>query len=159
MNEQNHKTMQATSFEEVLEQILIKDTRYHRDAYLFLRDALDHTRKMLDRELKAEKGSKRGATQEQHVTGQELLAGIRELGLEMFGPMAMTVFEEWGIHACPDFGEMVFIMVESRLLKKTDKDTRADFESGYDFHDAFQKPFLPQNRLAKILKEPKVTKA
>src|SRR5580698_9991374 len=125
--------MQPSTIEEVIEQILLKDARYHRDAYLFLRDALDHTRKMLDRERKTERLAKRGLSKEQHVTGQELLAGIRELGLEMFGPMAMTVFEEWGVHSCRDFGEMVFIMVENRLLKKTEKDSRADFEQGYDF--------------------------
>jgi uncharacterized repeat protein (TIGR04138 family) len=151
--------MQATSFEEILEQILAKDARYHRDAYLFLRDALDHTRKMLEKEQKAEKPSKRAAQQEKHVTGQELLAGIRELAQEMFGPMAMTVFEEWGIRNCQDFGEMVFIMVENRLLKKTDKDTRADFENGYDFHETFRKPYLPQNKIAPTAKEPGVTKA
>jgi uncharacterized repeat protein (TIGR04138 family) len=158
MNSQNHKLMQATSFEEILEQILAKDSRYHRDAYLFLRDALDHTRKMLEKEHKVEKPAKRSTAQEKHVTGQELLAGIRELALEMFGPMAMTVFEEWGVHNCQDFGEMVFIMVENRLLKKTEKDTRADFENGYDFHETFRKPFLPRNKIAAI-KEPGVTKA
>jgi uncharacterized repeat protein (TIGR04138 family) len=151
--------MQATSFEEILEQILTKDARYHRDAYLFLRDALDHTRKMLEKEQKGEKISKRATPQEKHVSGQELLAGIRELALEMFGPMAMTVFEEWGIHTCQDFGAMVFIMVENRLLKKTDKDSRADFEHGYDFHETFRVPFLPKSKIVAAPKEPGVTKA
>ncbi|HEX3798487.1 MAG TPA: Minf_1886 family protein [Verrucomicrobiae bacterium] len=152
--------MQATSFEEVLEQILAKDSRYHRDAYLFLRDALDHTRKMLEKEQKIEKAtSKRTSQQEKHVSGQELLSGIRELALEMFGPMAMTVFEEWGIHNCQDFGAMVFIMVENRLLKKTEKDSRADFENGYDFFEAFRKPFLPQSKIGAVpLKESGVGK-
>jgi len=156
--------MQATSFEEILDQILAKNSRYHRDAYLFLRDALDHTRRMLDREKKeksdkTEKPAKRATNKEQHVTGQELLAGIRELALEMFGPMALTVFEEWGVHSCMDFGEMVFIMVESGMFKKTEKDSRADFENGYDFYETFSKPFLPANRLAKIVPEPKAAKA
>jgi uncharacterized repeat protein (TIGR04138 family) len=151
--------MQPSTIEEAVDQILAKDARYHRDAYLFLRDALDHTRKMLEREQKSEKPQKRGSNTEKHVTGQELLAGIRELALEMFGPMAITVFAEWGVHTCRDFGELVFIMVENRLLKKTDKDTRADFENGYDFYEAFQKPFLPRGRKVKRLPEPKVTEA
>ena len=150
--------MQATSFEEILEQILTKDKRYQRDAYLFVRDALDRTRKMLERDNK-EKVSRRTAPQEKHVSGQELLAGIRELGLELFGPMTTTVFEEWGIHNCQDFGEVVFIMVENRLLKKTDKDSRADFEHGYDFYEAFRKPFLPQSKTSAPVPEAKVTKA
>lgn len=143
--------MQAVSFEEVLEQILVKDKRYARDSYLFLREALDHTQKVVGKLTKG--GHIR------HVTGQELLSGIKDYALEQFGPMAITVFEEWGIRSCADIGEMVFIMVEHSLLAKTDRDTRADFESGYDFHDAFRAPFLPVGKNNRRLKEPKVTKA
>jgi uncharacterized repeat protein (TIGR04138 family) len=82
-----------------------------------------------------------------HVSGQELLAGIRAYALDQFGPMAMTVFEEWGVHNCADFGEIVFNMVEVSLLAKTEQDDRADFEGGYGFEDAFRKPFLPKSKL------------
>ena len=129
--------MQAANFEELIEPILAKDARYHRDAYLFLREALDHTRKTVGRPRKSEVG---------HVTGQELLAGIREYALQQFGPMTLTVLEEWGIKRCEDFGELVFNMVESGLLAKTDKDSRDDFKAGYDFHEAFRQPFLPAGR-------------
>ena len=37
-------------------------------------------------------------------------------------------------------------MVEIGLLAKTEKDSRADFENGYDFEEAFRKPFLPEKR-------------
>lgn len=143
--------MQAVSFEVVLEQITAKDKRYARDAYQFVREALDHTHKAA---AKSAKGKHL-----RHVTGQELLEGIREFALQQFGPMVVTVFEEWGIRSCADFGEIVFIMVEHSLLKKTDKDSRADFENGYDFHTAFREPFLPQSKLAKGSKESKAAKA
>lgn len=149
----NHNKMQAVSFEEVVEQITAKDKRYARDAYQFLREALDHTHKA------AGKPAAKSSKQIRHVTGQELLEGIREYALQTFGPMAMTVFEEWGIRSCTDFGEIVFIMVEHSLLKKTDKDSRTDFENGYDFHAAFREPFLPQEKIAKGLKESKAAKA
>jgi uncharacterized repeat protein (TIGR04138 family) len=126
--------MQEVNFDEVLEQILAKDPRYRRDAYLFLREALDFTQKLVGKE----NGGK-----VRHVTGQELLDGIRQFALEQFGPMTITVFEEWGIRQCPDFGEIVFNMLEIGLLAKTDKDTRADFQGGYDFEAAFRRPFLP----------------
>ena len=32
---------------------------------------------------------------------------------------------------------------------KTDKDNRADFLDGYDFDEAFRKPFLPKGKTAK----------
>src|SRR5882757_8954723 len=142
--------MQQVSFEEVLEQILAKDTRYHRDAYFFVREALDHTQKVVVKETKG--------GQIRHVTPQELLSGIREYALDQFGPMAITVFEEWNIRSCKDFGEIVFIMVEHSLLAKTDKDTRADFEAGYDFYETFRKPFLPKEKIAAEAKPSKTAK-
>jgi uncharacterized repeat protein (TIGR04138 family) len=151
--------MQELSDEEILEQILTKNPRYHRDAYFFLRDALIYTRKMLDREKKPAKPIKRAATQEQHVSGQELLDGIRQMALETYGPMAQTVLEEWGIRSCADFGRIVFIMVENGMLKKTEKDSMADFENAYDFHDAFRKPFLPRAGKSETARESDVAKA
>jgi uncharacterized repeat protein (TIGR04138 family) len=70
--------------------------------------------------------------------------------------MAVTVFEEWGITNCCDFGEIVFNMVEAGLLAKTEKDTRADFRDGYDFTDAFRKPFWPQKKIKAAKKSPVV---
>ena len=130
--------MQEINFDESVDLIIAKDKRFARDAYTFVREALDFTQKLAVKEA-------RGAIR--HVSGQELLAGIRQFALEQFGPMAATVFEEWGVKSCRDFGEIVFNMVEIGLLAKTDKDTRDDFQNGYDFTDAFQKPFWPQGKL------------
>jgi uncharacterized repeat protein (TIGR04138 family) len=131
--------MQELTFESTLALVLAKDPRYPRDAYLFVKDALDYTQKIV---LKENKGEMR------HVTGQELLGGIRDYALSQFGPMTQMVFEEWGIKRCEDFGEIVFNMVEIGLLGKTEKDSRDDFGGGYDFHDAFRKPFLPSSKMA-----------
>ena len=129
--------MHEVSFEETLARIEARDTRYHREAYLFVREALDHTQKTIGKD-------QRGRIR--HVTGQELLEGIREFALRQFGPMTSTVLSEWGIHRCEDFGEIVFNMIEVGWLAKTSKDSRADFEGGYDFQDAFRKPFLPASK-------------
>ncbi len=142
--------MHETSFEDKLDRILAKDARYPRDAYLFVREALDHARKLVGRDARRHV---------QHVTGQELLAGIREYALAQFGPMAPTVFAEWGVHNCRDFGEIVFNMVDIGLLAKTDRDSRADFLDGYDFNEAFCKPFLPGPKLPAQPAKPKSTKA
>jgi uncharacterized repeat protein (TIGR04138 family) len=143
--------MQSVSFEEVLENILSRDKRYHRDAYFFVREALDHTQKIIGRETK-------GGQARQHVTPKELLEGIRAYALEQFGPMAMTVFEEWNIRSCKDFGEIVFTMIAHNLLAKTERDTREDFATGYDFYEAFRKPFLPKDKAAGDLKESRAGK-
>lgn len=131
--------MQELTFENTLALVIAKDPRYQRDAYLFVKDALDHTQKVV---LKENKGEMR------HVTGQELLGGIRDYALAQFGPMTQMVFEEWGIKRCEDFGEIVFNMVEIGLLGKTEKDSREDFASGYDFSEAFRKPFLPAGKIS-----------
>ena len=130
--------MQEINFDEAVDLIIAKDTRFSRDAYAFVREALDFTQKLVVKEA-------RGAIR--HVSGQELLNGIRQFALQQFGPMTATVFEEWGVKSCRDFGEIVFNMVEIGLLAKTDKDTRDDFQNGYDFTDAFRKPFWPQSKL------------
>jgi uncharacterized repeat protein (TIGR04138 family) len=127
--------MQAASFEEAIDQIAAQDRRYHREAYCFLREALNHTQKMTGKQPKK--------NEIRHVSGQELLNGIREYALQQFGPMTLTVLHEWGIKCCMDFGEIVFNMVETKLLAKTEQDSREDFRNGYDFHEAFRKPFLP----------------
>ncbi|MEI6568505.1 MAG: Minf_1886 family protein [Verrucomicrobiota bacterium] len=133
--------MHEVSFDEALDLVRDKDSRYARDAYLFIREALDHTQKAAGKE-------NRGRVR-QHVSGQELLGGIRDFALSQFGPMTVTVLEEWGICNCQDFGNMVFNMVEIGLLAKTEKDSLEDFSEGYDFHDAFCKPYLPSSRLSK----------
>jgi len=130
--------MHEATFDEAFELIRGKDPRYPRDAYLFVREALDYTQKAI---VKENRGQLR------HVSGQELLAGIRDYALSQFGPMGVTVLEEWNITRCEDFGDIVFNMVEVGMLAKTDQDTRADFANGYDFTDAFRKPFWPANRL------------
>jgi uncharacterized repeat protein (TIGR04138 family) len=130
--------MQEVNFDEMLEKIVERDPRFHRDAYHFLREALEFTQKLISKE-------NRGTVR--HVSGQELLDGLRQYALQQFGPMTATVFEEWGVRSCKDFGELVFNMVENGLLAKTETDTRDDFQSGYDFTDAFRKPFWPQSKL------------
>ena len=138
------RAMHGIDFDEELEKIITKDSRYTRPAYLFVREALDHTQKMLGTPV-PEPGKEEAP---RHVSGQQLLDGAREYALAQYGPMAMTVLAEWGIHRCEDIGELVFNMVENSLLAKTEQDSRDDFKGGYDFEGAFRRPFIPRERLA-----------
>jgi len=139
--------MKEVSFEQALEQIREKDPRYARDAYVFLREALDFTQNSVTKPSKDSRTARSEANDpKRHVTGQQLLDGIRDYALKEFGPMVPTVFEEWGIRSCADFGEIVFNMVEIGLLAKTQNDSREDFKKGYTFDEAFRKPFLPEGK-------------
>jgi uncharacterized repeat protein (TIGR04138 family) len=129
--------MQKLNFGETVDEIVKADGRYERDAYYFVREGLDYTIKMLKKES-------RGAGR--HVSGQELLDGLRRFALDEFGPMAKTVLAYWGVKQCEDFGEIVFHMVDKGILGKTEQDTPEDFKGGYDFEEAFVKPYQPSPR-------------
>jgi uncharacterized repeat protein (TIGR04138 family) len=110
--------------------------RYHPQAYLFVTEALQLTQELLGREL-AEQPEEEGA----HISGRELLDGIRVLGLKQFGMLAPTVFRLWGVETTEDFGRIVFEMVERGELRKTERDSLADFLDIYTFDEAFQRDY------------------
>src|SRR5215469_9379657 len=126
--------MQKIGFTEALDAIVATDPRYQRDAYAFLRDALDFTTK----QQKKIKG-----VSVRHVTGPELLDGVRRYALKEFGPMVMTVFDNWGIRSCEDIGNMVFNLISAGVFGKTEEDSIEDFKNVYNFEEAFVRPFAP----------------
>jgi uncharacterized repeat protein (TIGR04138 family) len=133
--------MQKPNFGESVDEIIGRDSRYDRDAYYFVREGLDFTLKMLKKQHQA-------TAVLRHVSGQELLEGLRRYALDQFGPMAKTVLDYWGVRKCEDFGEIVFNMVEKSILGKTEQDSREDFRGGFDFEEAFVRPFQPVARPA-----------
>ena len=104
-------------------EICLKDPRYKPEAYSFVLAALHFTVASL--------------AERRHLSGQELVEGIRVYGLDQFGPLVRQVFEHWGIHSTEDFGHIVFTLVDQKLLGKTDEDSIADFQNVYDFSAAF----------------------
>jgi len=128
--------MSGKDFSEVVDEIVREDPRYDRAAYVFIRKALDHTVKTLP------KVRRDGSTR--HVTGPELLEGVRVFALEQFGPMTLTVLNHWGINRCRDFGDLVFNLVAYGVFGKTEQDRPEDFDHAYSFEEAFQAPFRPR---------------
>ncbi len=112
---------------EKIEQIVDRDSRYKVAAYAFVLLALNFTLGKL--------------AKRRHVTGKELLEGIREFGIQQYGPMTKTVFNYWGVNTTKDFGEIVFSLVEHRLLGKTEEDKIEDFVGVYDFEDEFVRKY------------------
>ena len=137
------------SFQETVYEICKKDARYQPDAYFFLVEALDVTVKDI-RKNQPDHG--------RHVSGKELLDGIKVYALDEFGPLTHTVFAEWGVRTTLDFGEIVFNLVEAGRLGKTENDSREDFKNGYAFEEAFLQPFEPQQREAPAAPPPRATR-
>ena len=122
-----------------LAEIVRRDPRYAYEAYQFVQEALEYTQKKLGRAPRPEKSE--DVEPQHHVRGWELLDGIRDLALREFGLMARTVFRMWGIQRTDDFGEIVFNLVESNLMSKTDEDNRKDFQNVYDLDEALVKGY------------------
>lgn len=132
--------METPDFSEIVALICKEDSRFDRKAYDFVRLGLDHTVKELRKKdaVRAEKS--------RHVTGPELLEGLRVYALDQFGPLAKTVLNTWGIRRCQDFGDIVFNLIEYNVFSKTENDRREDFSDLFEFDDAFVKPFQPARR-------------
>ena len=133
--------IETPCFAQAVEEIIQRDTRYDRAAYAFVRDALDCTVK--------HRGKLNGEMRE-HVTGQELLAGLRQFALQQFGPMVPTVFEHWGIQSTYDIGCIVFNLIGAGIFGKTERDSLDDFRDVFCFQEAFVKPFRPGSRTGAV---------
>lgn len=110
--------------DEILDQLQARNPRFHPKAYFFVLAALHSVLRSLD-------GPR-------HISGEELVQGVRELALERFGPMAGTVLAHWGIHATEDVGGVVFALVEQGVLVKQEEDSLDDFADVFDFEEAFE---------------------
>src|SRR5947207_14049218 len=106
--------MQKIGFAEALDSIVKSDPRYERDAYVFLRDALDFTTK----QQKKVKG-----TSDRQVSGPELLEGLRQYALKEFGPMLMPALASCVIHSSEDIGYIDFTLIGAAISGKTENDT------------------------------------
>lgn len=115
-----------------IDEIVRKDPRYPSEAYEFVYAALAHTQKR----LKGLTPRKASAEIENHVSGRELVEGIRDLALSEFGLMARTVFRFWGINKTDDFGELVFNLIEAGLMSRNNDDQRQDFHDVFDLDKA-----------------------
>jgi len=83
-----------------------------------------------------------------HISGPELLEGIRLLGLQHFGMLSVQVFRTWGIQSTDDFGHIVFELIDAGEMRKTPNDQLNDFLGVYDFQKVFQDDYTLDTREA-----------
>jgi uncharacterized repeat protein (TIGR04138 family) len=121
-----------------LEQVAEECGRYSVDAFEFVRHGLNFTVQKIHGDTKNK------AEIECHVTGRQLSEGLRDYAISRYGVMASTVLSHWGIRRTNDFGRIVFALVESRLMQKTEQDDVRDFEGVFDFDAAFEPPARPE---------------
>jgi len=98
---------------------------------------------VLERQERTARRRGETAAADRHVSVHVLLEGLRAYALEQFGPLARLVLERWNVYRTEDFGEIVFSLVEHRLLNKQDTDRKSDFRNGFNFREAFDKAWRP----------------
>ena len=113
--------------------------RYDTGAYRFVFEALQYTQEKLRKPHGRMPDSEADEAEDEaaHISGQELLQGIRRLALKRFGLMAQTVFHTWGVRNTSDFGRIVFELVDRGEMRKTERDSLEDFVDVYEFDAAF----------------------
>lgn len=130
--------------------LLVEDRRYKRDAYCFVFESLRFAHEVLgfgedqSSEPLPDLPEDPEKLPERHVTGQELCEAIRQYALHLYGYMAKTVLNTWGLYTTGDFGEIVFNLIRAKQFRKTAQDSRADFDDVYEFDEAFCKNFQIQ---------------
>jgi uncharacterized repeat protein (TIGR04138 family) len=120
-----------------LEQVVEESGRYPIEAFEFVRLGLNHTVKQIH-------GSSDAKPEDNfHVSGQQLCQGLRQFAVSRYGLLSKVVLNHWNIHKTGDFGRIVFIMIDNKLMQKTDQDDIRDFENVFDFRKAFEPPERP----------------
>ncbi len=117
--------MSADTFWDTVDALRETQRRYAREAYGFVVAALGETVRGLPPGRLAD-------PERRHLSGRELLVGVVAMARREFGPLAPTVFREWGVAAAEDVGEIVFALVRAGQLSARPEDTMDDFRGGFD---------------------------
>jgi uncharacterized repeat protein (TIGR04138 family) len=109
--------------DEIMDKLRERNPQFQDAAYVFVLSALHFVIERLP--------------EPRHITGRELVEGVRDLALDRFGPMARTVLDHWGFKKTADVGRIVFALVEAGILIKQEEDLMSDFDQVFDFDEAF----------------------
>jgi uncharacterized repeat protein (TIGR04138 family) len=123
---------------------IANQTKYPIDAFLFVQRGLDFTVTRLHGKAEPRKGEKPKPENDEsrHVSGQQLCLGLRDFAIDQYGLMAQAVLRRWRINSSEDFGQIVFAMVQAKLMRKTETDRIEDFTDVFDFTEAFSPQLL-----------------
>jgi uncharacterized repeat protein (TIGR04138 family) len=114
--------------ERSIEELVRQDRRFPPAAYMLVFEGLESALAKLPAR--------------RHVTPRELADGVRECALREWGLLARTVLESWNVRSTADIGDVVFNLIERKLLVAGAEDNRTQFEDVFDFQEAFDRAFL-----------------
>lgn len=114
--------------------ILEKDSRYDSRAYDLVVDAVTAA---------AAKKQEADTGPVKHATAEDVMMMFRETVLNSYGPLSMTVLNDFGIHSTEDIGEIMKNLCAAKFIAKSETDSFDDFVGGFNFTEAFVWPFEP----------------
>ncbi len=111
-----------------IEKIVKQYPRYKAEAYAFVMIVIDDIQESMD--------------VRRHISGEVLLAGLKEYASSKYGPMAKEVLNSWGVFTTEDIGNIVFMMVKFGILDKTEEDSIEDFKEAFNFTTVFEEDYF-----------------
>jgi uncharacterized repeat protein (TIGR04138 family) len=117
-----------------IEEIAAEDGRYSARALKFVFEGLAATIDKLRRQEDPE-------AMPRHITGEELAWGLAEVAQKRWGRLAGMVLGQWGVRTTRDFGEIVYLMIDSGWMTSQETDAIEDFDHVFDFNDVFEKRY------------------
>ncbi len=122
-----------------IEEIVQQDGRYDGRALKFVFEGLAST---ID-ELRQHEDPEQPP---HHISGQELAWGLARLAQKRWGRLAGMVLERWGVRDTRDFGEIVYLMIDSGWMTSQETDTVEDFDEVFNFGEVFEAQFVIEIR-------------
>lgn len=113
--------------------LLQHETRYKADAYEFINAAVNYA---------VEQDS---SNEKKHISARELLAAISDFAVLQYGPFAGEVLKNCGINCASDVGNIVFHLIDEKVLYAGENDSREDFNIDFDL-------FKPVGEAANVTK-------
>ena len=127
--------MLNNNLEKIIESIVSEEKRYAKDAYSFVNDAVNYT------VAKTAKNT--------HINAQELLHGIVEFALQEYSFFYEDIFKSWNVFKASDIGNIVFSLVNEKVLGANQNDSIEDFNTDFDLF-ALAHPTSPKRTAQKI---------
>jgi uncharacterized repeat protein (TIGR04138 family) len=117
-----------------IEEVARQDGRYDVRALKFvfegLASTIDHVRQQEEPDAAP-----------RHISGQELAWGLAGAAQKRWGRLAAMVLAYWGLRTTRDFGEIVYLMIDSGWMTSQETDTIEDFDNVFDFTEVFEKRY------------------
>jgi uncharacterized repeat protein (TIGR04138 family) len=123
-----------------IEEIAQEDGRYDQRALKFVFEGLASTIDGFRERQEIEEEAPR------HISGQELSWGLAKAAQKRWGRLAAMVLSSWNLNTTRDFGEIVYLMIDSGWMTSQETDTIEDFDDVFDFSEVFEKQYTIEIR-------------